>query len=132
MLNLLKNIKSALITAWTPFVTYTAFFLSLFTSWLLKDGLTRSIFSGKSYGGENIWIQSGILSVYVLIFFLFFLFLVIIVCLLYPKTTLHLRHKLDSLPGLVKENNKMRVYLVLFILGLGIGSIFLSTTFSHQ
>jgi hypothetical protein len=124
MHKLLENIKSALITAWTPFVTYTAFFLSLLISWLMKDGLTRSLFLGKSFGGRNVWIQLGILSIYTLVLFLFFLFLVIMLFLWFPNTAHQLRHKLDSLPGLVKENNKIRVYLVLLILGVGIGCIF--------
>ncbi len=124
MHKLLKIIKSALITAWTPFITYTAFFLSLFTSWLMKDGLTRSIFSGKSYGGRNIWIQIGILGAFILTFFLFFLLLVVIFCLFFPKIALQLRQKLDSWPRLVKEDYKIRIYLVLLILSLGIGGIF--------
>ncbi len=116
--------KSVLATAWTPYKTFTAFLFSLFTSWLIKDGLTPMLFSGKSFGGRNIGIQLGIFAAYLLILFFFFLLLVAILCLLFPKTALQLRYKLDSWRQLVKEDNKTHVYLVLLILSIGIGGIY--------
>jgi hypothetical protein len=101
MSRFLKFINSFLVTIFTPYKSITALFLSMFTSWLIKDSLTPTLFWGKNYYGRNVLIQLGILTVYILLFFILFLLLAVIFCFLFPKRALLLRNKLTMWLNLV-------------------------------
>jgi hypothetical protein len=116
--------RSVVAREWTSYKVKTACLLSVLTSWLIKENLTLFLFPGKSFGGRNFWFQSGIFSIYILIAYLFFWYLVVILCSLFPKAALQSRQMLDSWRKSVKGDHKIRIYLALLILGLGIGSIY--------